>query len=631
MPEGTQQTRAPSQPPRKQDSQPLREVARLGDLFTNAEFVRRVERAVPAVITPTLFLSGLAGSLRKSPLLAECSIADVAAKALFLAQAGLPPDTPLQLSHLIPYKERRWNKQTRKQEDHVICQAVIGYHGLLDLAYRGRRVASVNAAVAWRDEVDARMFEYRRGTEEYLHHLISEHPHDMSAQAQAEGRAEFPAFVYAIAGLADSKVRPFEVWPWHKVAGIRDATPAYRFATQLLEQSHRENKPVGSGFLKAPWIAFTEKMAMKTMVKQLLNYLPRSVEYASVAALDDAQERRAIDLGPIIEGRAEDQDYVAAAADAAEETGDPGAAFGVREPAPPPPEPKPQTEARRPAQRAAPKPPEPEPEPEAAAEEPPADRWDEPPAETNEAPSEFVAYLFNDIGELISEEVFTDPVAFARAYAEAIPKQADRATFIENNADGVNLAIESTEAAAILEEATRAPQTPATVPMRAPEIVLAESHGKKDYKSFIADARTILQTVPRELLVDFIERHKPKLADAVASVRIQFAMACGERGKAVGVDTREALTELMSPRAAAQAAMPMEQPPTSTEQHEAEDARLVDRFQNELAELSTKAQIARWRSQDFTARAIGRLERETPSQYQRLQRIIDERLAAVSR
>ena len=94
------ETRKPTTPvaPRREDSRPLREVAKLGDLFSNAEFLRRMQNAVPSIITPTMMLSSLAGSLRKSPDLAQCSVADVAGKALLLAQAGLPPDTPLQLA-----------------------------------------------------------------------------------------------------------------------------------------------------------------------------------------------------------------------------------------------------------------------------------------------------------------------------------------------------------------------------------------------------------------------------------------------------------------------------------------------------------------------------------------------------
>lgn len=631
-------------PPTREQSKPLREVAKIGELFTNGEFMRRIGHAVPKVITPTMFLSSFASSVRKSPLLMECSVADVAGKALFLAQAGLQPDTPLQHAHLIPFKENRWNPETKKREPHYVCQVVIGYHGLLDLAYRGGKVAAVNAAVAWRDEVDARMFQYERGSEEYLRHVLSEREHNLSAEAQAAGTADFPAFAYAIAGLNDSKVRPFEVWPWHKVQSIRNSTPAYSFAMFALEEAKKQGGRLPPAFMKAPWVAFTEKMTMKTMVRQLLNYLPRSVEYASIAALDEAQERRPIDFGPIIEGRAEQQDYVAAATDAAEDTGDPGATFGTREPEPPtqtrqdapqrqPTQrqaqaPKPSPASPPPAQRAA------EPAPRAAA-EPQGDPRDEIPLVGAEAPaSDFQSYLFDEVGDY-ADDLFTDPVKFAEAFEAMMRGASDRATFLENNEDGIAMAIEASgEARAILERATAEPEqasAPASRP--SPEVVLVEERGRKDWKGFLADCKNVLEQLEASQLADFAAKHKPKMADGPPAQRIQFVQVVSERAKALQVAMPAGVSDLLPNQKppAPQGTMQVDPAEQSQEQHLEADTRQVDAFVKELADLTTTAQIAQWRSKPYTAKSIERLERETPSQYDRLQTAISNRMAAVAR
>lgn len=651
------ETRKPTTPvaPRREDSRPLREVAKLGDLFSNAEFLRRMQNAVPSIITPTMMLSSLAGSLRKSPDLAQCSVADVAGKALLLAQAGLPPDTPLQLAHLIPFKEKRWNRKTLKEEEHYVCQMVLGYHGLLDLAFRSGKIASVIGHVAWRDEVDARAFQYEFGTEEHLRHTPLGNFHDVSPEAQAAGTAEFPAFAYATATMMEGKAKPFEVMPWPLVARIRDATPAYRFARSVLERAQRDGKRPPPGFLRAPWIAFVEKMAAKTVAKQLLNWLPRSVEYASIAALDDIQDRRPIDMGPIIES----SDYVAAAMDAAEASGDASTTYGMRDQGEPEQQREPEQRRAAPAQQqpAAQRQMRPRQERQQPAQAgPPADRWGadeaserEPPVQADasqrEAPTPtaelvplgFEAYLLDERGD-VAADVVADPVEFALALADFAARAShdeewNVTAFLENNADAMRMAREMSGRAEEILDRLEGGLASRSALDDFPRFTVLEDRGRKDWPGFIRNVKVAVAGLDVATLHPWTAHHLPLLADAPATPRIQFAAEVSARAAQLQCIPPPGLSAIVpsarAPAAAATAPAAEEEkpaPPPSRYIHAEADARLVDSWAREIKGQRTIAEVRSWQAGTFIARALERLEKETPPQYERAVALIEQRI-----
>lgn len=545
--------RAIAAQPRKEDHKPLREVTKVSDLFTNAEFLNRMSKAVPSIITPTMMLSSLAASVRKSPDLAQCSVADVAGKALMLAQAALPPDTPLQLSHLIPFKDQVWNPQTRKREPVMVCQAIIGYHGLLDLAYRSGRVSAVIGRAAWRDEVDARLFEFEFGTEEHLRHIPGNAAHDLSPQAQAAGRADWPMYAYAQATLSDNKVRPFEVWPWHKVAAIRDASPAYRYAKYQLEEALKAGRTAPAGFLRAPWVAFAEQMGAKTMVKRLLNWLPRSVEYAALAALDDAQDRRPIDMGMIIDST----DYVSAAADAAEISGDPSAAYGMRDqpgedpeqsqPEPPASPPAKATPRQRAPTRATPVqqegPPDTDYVPPGDASPPANDAAERPaptalravPTEPPPAPA-FDAWLLDENGEPVGDEPLINRLHFARQLEEQWAKSTNKDRLLEQNADAIADASTDRMAAALIASMRQQPEAP---PAAEPEPVVIElkgDRGKPNHGVYLKEFTAAARALTEATYLPFVAANLPTLKSIPPSTRALCAKELVQRAEALGFD-----------------------------------------------------------------------------------------------
>ena len=615
----TEQPRQQVAAPTKASSTPLREVATVGALFTNAEFLKRINNAVPNIITPQMMLASLAGSLRKSPDLARCSVADVAGKALMLAQVALPPDTPLQLAHLIPFKDKVWNPQTRKREETMVCQVVLGYHGLLDLAYRSGKVGSVIGRVAWRDEVDSRMFSFEFGTDEHLRHIPSSAEHDMSPQAQAAGTAELPAFAYAQAAMVDGKQRPFEVWPMQKVLAIRNASPAFRYAVYALEEAKKAGRGLPGGFAKAPWVAFLEKMAAKTVAKQLLNWLPRSVEYATIAALDDMQDRRAIDLGPIIDAN----DYVSAAADAAEMSGDPSTAFGMRgegeegepeqtdqgqqtqtgqqtngaqqtaqqtqQPAQtkPPAKPKATTRAATKQQDAPQGDPRPEPPPVGDEVTKPSQAAPSTPAAT--APSAFEAWLLDAEGETV--ELYTDALAWARAYETAWTEASNKIGMREQNADAIEDASAADQRAAAILAAIATDEPPAETAKQAdpdPDkaedrtVYLAIERGKPNHAQYLKDFRAAVSKLTVNTYLDFVAANFSILHTIPMSTRSLCVKVLVEQAGKCGLEKPPRLADLLSPSREDDAAA-LDR-----------DVRAVDERIKELKACATKFDAEQW-------------------------------------
>lgn len=459
-----------SSAPARQDFRPVQEVAVLDDLFRNANFLKSLERACTATLTPARVISTFQGSLRRSPELRQCNVLDVAGKVLALANVGLEPDSPLQHAHLIPFKERVWNAATRQREERMICQVVFGYRGLLDLAFRSGLVTTVRADVVWRDEEDSGAFTHELGTEGYLKHRKMGREHKFDAISQFIGTGEYPTWAYAYATIKGSDHVAFDVMPWADIKRVRDNSPAFRSAQHFANEAKNEGKNAPSIWIKAPWVEHLPRMAAKTAFRLFSNWIPRSVEFAAAVALDEAGDQRHVDLGPIVD--LDTSHYAEAAVDAAGESGDPAAAFGDRREettrretqasdgkAPPESSGNRETPIRQPAQRKAPAkraaPPADEPPPGWDEEAGPShgapaggvERSPQTPAEpaaggsdstrvpTPAAVTPFEEWLLDFAGDPVGDEPFTDPMAFARAalaeHDKAMPP--DRLAFVEHN------------------------------------------------------------------------------------------------------------------------------------------------------------------------------------------------------
>jgi recombination protein RecT len=97
-------------------------------------------------------------AMRQTPKLAQCEPASILGAMMTCAQLNLEPNTPQGLAYLIPYNRE--------------CQFQVGYKGLMQLMYRSGAIASFNADVVYRQEVEQGLFEYESGISPRISHKI---------------------------------------------------------------------------------------------------------------------------------------------------------------------------------------------------------------------------------------------------------------------------------------------------------------------------------------------------------------------------------------------------------------------------------------------------------------------------
>jgi recombination protein RecT len=179
-------------------------------------------------------------TLRQNPKLLECSIESLLACVLTSAQLGLEPNL-LGQCYFIPYKGT------------VSFQ--IGYKGLIDLVCRKGEVLSIVA----QEVREGDHFHYEFGRNETLKHI----------PAANSDRGDIQYF-YAYANLKNGGFT-FQVMHISEIEKIRNEySISYKYDQK-----------------NSIWAKNFESMALKTVIKKLIKYLPISVETQSAVAYDE--------------------------------------------------------------------------------------------------------------------------------------------------------------------------------------------------------------------------------------------------------------------------------------------------------------------------------------------------------
>lgn len=208
-------------------------------------------RALPRHVTPDRMARIVLTAVRTNPKLAECSPSSFLGCVMSLAQLGLEPNTPLGFAYLIP--RNMMNKAAGRKE--MQCTLIIGYQGMMDLARRSRLVKSIYAhAVRQGDD-----FSYTLGTDPKVHHVPSD---------EGDREAKPITHVYAVAEM-EHGARTFVVMTAAQVTARRNRSMAKN---------------------EGPWITDPEKMTLKTAVRELFTWIPKSAEIALAEALEAASD-----------------------------------------------------------------------------------------------------------------------------------------------------------------------------------------------------------------------------------------------------------------------------------------------------------------------------------------------------
>ena len=230
---------APAISPENQIMAMKGEFARAIGGATPAEQQRRAERFARVCVT----------AFRQSPALQNCSLPSILGAMMTCAQLGLEPNTPSGFAYLIP----RWNSKLRSNE----CQFQVGYRGLIELAYRSGAIASLNADVVYRQEVESGLFSYTSGVRPSIEHRIDL----LNGSARTGNPADIVA-AYACAVLKSGE-------PVIRVIPRRDIDKAMAVSG-------------GKSGPSAVWKSHYAEMAIKTAIHRLAKWLPSTRIYEAM-------------------------------------------------------------------------------------------------------------------------------------------------------------------------------------------------------------------------------------------------------------------------------------------------------------------------------------------------------------
>lgn len=218
----------------------------------------------------------LLNSLRRTPKILFCTRESLVAAVLQVFELGLSPVAALGHAYFVPFQTRRG----------LLCQLIIGYRGLIELARRSGTLATTpRAEVVRRGDY----FRYSLGLNPQLEHI----PADV---LQFEGPDKVAAVRHALAGQpADGKLIAA-----YAVVSPKHGDKEFRVVTQeFINRIKKASR--GSGDPDSPWRNWEDQMWAKTAIRQALKFVPLSPEDRLAKALD-IDEAAFTDIGkPAIE------------------------------------------------------------------------------------------------------------------------------------------------------------------------------------------------------------------------------------------------------------------------------------------------------------------------------------------
>ncbi|MFA5380252.1 MAG: recombinase RecT [Dehalococcoidia bacterium] len=209
---------------------------------------RSYSSALPTHVTAEHFSRALLTEFRRNPKLMQCTQQSIGGAVLTSAQLGLMLGV-LGAAWLVPFKVK----------GSLEAVLIIGYQGMIDLAYRSDRVESICTDVIC--EFDE--FEFEQGLNQKLKHVPN-----------LKGSRGSPFAVYAIANTRGSTRPIYVVLNAEEIESVKNASP-------------------GAKYPDSPWNGkFYTEMWKKTAIRRLCKLLPKSVELVAALDFEDRQMER---------------------------------------------------------------------------------------------------------------------------------------------------------------------------------------------------------------------------------------------------------------------------------------------------------------------------------------------------
>lgn len=221
---------------------------------------------LPKHMTPERMARIALSEIRKNPSLRDCTVESLGSAIMQSAALGLEPG-PLGHVHYVPFNRKIKQKG---QPDRWVkdVQFIIGYKGYIDLATRSGELANIKAMAVHEND----FFDYEYGSNEFLKHKPADQDRGQVVKYYAYANLKNGGFYFAV---------------WSREA--------------ILEHAFKFTKQQKEGQLTGVWRDNFDSMAKKTVIRELIKFLPMSIEY---------QEKFSTDEKVIKKVNPEDQDNI---------------------------------------------------------------------------------------------------------------------------------------------------------------------------------------------------------------------------------------------------------------------------------------------------------------------------------
>jgi recombination protein RecT len=246
------------QQPARRELSPAQQTKQMLDLRKD-EFAA----ALAGRVNPEAFIRVAYATITKSPKLLEATPASLFFALLEAASLGLTPNGVLGEAYIVPFNNK---VPGTKDKWEVQAQFIPGYRGLIKLARQSGVIRNIVARNVYKG--DAFGVEY--GLEETLIH---------KPDLDADQADDYLTHVYAVAHFTDGTMQ-FEVMTRKQVDGIRARSKSAD---------------------KGPWVTDYAAMAIKTVIRRLVKYLPISDFDLTRAIEKDDEVLGADDIGQLVQ------------------------------------------------------------------------------------------------------------------------------------------------------------------------------------------------------------------------------------------------------------------------------------------------------------------------------------------